>query len=242
VPGLGAVRDGQVFSNINRSVDFFVPPRKGVRLLVTARECDLPRMDPCAATPELSDGNDHPGDHADEFASAAAAIGRHVLKPDGDAYEVTYRVARVPGVAPGPTPPGGTGSPGSSPPPGKPQGCSDVHAPRSEFAEDDPVEVSDERLELRGTASDRGCGVARVELAIARHRDDDRCQYMRQDGRLRHSVRCGESSWVRATGTRHWKLVVERSLPEGTYTAHVRAIDRAGNVELSRDSVRFRLG
>jgi hypothetical protein len=141
-------------------------------------------------------------------------------------------------VGSGPTPPGGSGSPDNSPP----SQCSDVHAPQSEFADDDAVRSSDERLELRGSASDRGCGLARVELAIARRADDDRCRYMRADGSLRATSSCGDRTWIRATGTRHWKLVIERSLPEGAYTARVRAIDKAGNVELSTDSVRFRVG
>jgi len=232
VPGLGAVRDGQVFPDINRTVDFFVPPGKDVRLLVTARECDLPHLDPCAATPELSDGNDAPGNHADAFPSAAAALGRHVLRPDGGAYEVTYSIARLPGVAPGPTPPGGTGSPGSSPPPPPRGGCDDVHAPRSSFADRRPVRVLDEGVELRGNASDRGCGVARVSLAVGRHLGDHRCQYLRPDGRLRPVGKCSEPEWIPARGTNHWKLSVERALPHGTYTAHVRAVDRGGNVEL----------
>src|SRR5438132_1446575 len=95
IPGLGAVTDGQVFSNINRSVDFFVPPGKPVRLFVDTRECDLPHMDPCALTTELSDGNDAPGDHADTFPSAAAALGEHKLVPSGGDYEMTYRVLRT---------------------------------------------------------------------------------------------------------------------------------------------------
>jgi hypothetical protein len=232
VRGLGAVQDGQAFSNINRSVDFFVPPGKSVRLFVDARECDLPHMDPCAATTELSDGNDAPGDHADTFASAAAAIGRHVLKPDGDAYEMTYRVARVPGVAPGPTPPGGTGVPGSSPPPKPPPRCRDVHAPVSRFARHGAVRVSRHGAELRGSASDRGCGVAKVTLAVSRHLGNERCQYVRADGSLRKTSKCSDPTWITASGRENWKLAIDRALPAGTYTAHVRAVDRAGNVEL----------
>jgi hypothetical protein len=205
-------------------------------------------MDPCATTTELSDGNDHPGDHADTFPSAAAAIGRHVLKPAGDPYEMTYSIARLPGVGSGPTPPGGTGIPGSSPPPSRPPHCRDSYAPRSQFADQGAVRVSNDGLELRGSASDRGCGVARVTLAVSRHLGDDRCQYMRADGRLRPVTRCSEPEWVRATGTNHWKLTVDRALPDGTYTAHVRAVDRAGNVELftrrlerPRNFVKFRV-
>lgn len=241
VPGLGAVMNGQSFSNINRSVDFFVAPGRRVRLFVDARECDLPHMDPCATTTELSDGNDAPGDHADTFPTAAAALGRHVLKPAGDAYEMTYSIKRLPGVAPGPTPPGGTGIPGSSPPPPPRGGCSDTYAPVARFADHDAVQVSDHGLELRGSASDRGCGVARVTLAVSRHLGDHRCQYMRPNGTLEPVSKCSQPDWIPATGTRHWKLTVERALPEGTYTAHVRAVDRAGNYEpFTRNDSNFR--
>jgi hypothetical protein len=232
VPGLGAVQNGQMFANINRSVDFFVAPGKPVRLFVDARECDLPHMDPCAATTELSDGNDAPGDHADTFATPAASLGRHVLKPAGDAYEMTYSIARLPGVGRGPTPPGGTGIPGSSPPPPPRGHCTDTHAPESHFARHGAVDVSSHGLELRGGASDRGCGVDRVSLAVGRHLGDHRCQYMRPNGKLRPVSKCSQPEWVRATGARHWKLTTDRALPEGTYTAHVRAVDRAGNFEL----------
>jgi hypothetical protein len=164
-----------------------------------------------------------------------------VLKPDGDAYEMTYSIRRLPGVGPGPTPPGGTGIPGSSPPPPPPSRCRDTHAPVSRFAAHDAVEVSSHGLELRGSASDRGCGVARVSLAVGRHLGNDRCQYMRPNGKLRPPTKCSQPEWVPATGTRHWKLTVDRALPEGTYTAHVRAVDRAGNFELfTRTDQNFR--
>jgi hypothetical protein len=247
LPGLGAVQNGQTFNKINRSVDFFVPPGKPVRLFVDARECDLPHMDPCAATTELSDGNDAPGDHADTFPSPAASLGRHVLKPDGDAYEMTYSIARLPGVGPGPTPPGGTGIPGSSPPPPPPARCRDVHAPRSRFADRGAVRLSGTGLELRGSASDRGCGVARVTLAVGRHLGHHRCQYVRANGRLRPVTKCSQPEWIGARGARHWKLTIDRALSRGTYTAHVRAVDRAGNFELftrrqttDRNFVKFR--
>jgi hypothetical protein len=89
-------------------------------------------------------------------------------------------------------------------------------------------------VELRGHASDRGCGLARVELAVARDQGDDGCRYVGADGRLGPASRCDAATWLRATGTRHWKLVLKRGLPRGEYTARVQAIDRAGNVEPSR--------
>jgi hypothetical protein len=147
VPGLGAVRDGQSF-DVNRTVDFFVPLGAPVRLDVSGRECDLPRMDPCVATAELADGNDHPGEAMATFTSADAALGdRTLLSPNHDPpqsnpsakdappdYQLTYSIRRVidpggPGAAAGAScaasPPGGTGV-GSSSPGGKLIGAGSV--------------------------------------------------------------------------------------------------------------------
>jgi hypothetical protein len=215
VPGLGQVQRGQTFGGINRSVDLFVPPGKPVRLRTNARECDLPRMDPCAATPELASGNDAPGDHADEFPSAAAAVGTHVLKPDGDAYEVTYSIRRL-------AAPGGPGTP-----------CVDLRAPTSRFARRDAASASRRGVRLRGRAGDRGCGgLAAVELAVARHLGHRRCRYMRASGSLRRAGPCGRPDWIRAAGLRRWELRIRHDLQRGTYTAHVRATDGTRNVEL----------
>lgn len=238
VPGLGAVSDGQTFSNINRSVDFFVPPGAPVRLLVDARECDLPRMDPCIATGELSDGNDSPGDHADEFPSAAAALGAHLLKPNGNAYELSYTINELPGVGPGPTPPGNSGG-GNNPEPPPPVRCADVHAPRSHYTRRGAVAISKRRLVLRGRASDRGCaGLRRVTVAIARHEGRRRCRYVTASGRLRRVSRCSQPTWIAAKGLGSWRLRIARHLPKGGYTAHVRAVDRSGNVEIFRRHLR----
>ncbi|MEA2350828.1 MAG: hypothetical protein QOG86_1769, partial [Thermoleophilaceae bacterium] len=233
VAGLGAVHDGQTFSGIDRSIDFFVPPGKPVRLLVDARECDLPHMDPCALTTEVSDGNDSPGDHRDEFASVDASLGTHVLKPKGDAYEMTYSIARIKGVGQGPTPPGSPGTPGGKPTPHPPVKCADVHAPRSHFARRGAVRLTDHGLALHGRARDRGCGgLRRVAIAVARHLGHRRCQYMRANGSLRRAGPCSAPSWIAAHGRVTWRLMTHRALRHGTYTAHVRAVDRTGNVEL----------
>jgi len=93
-PGLGAVNDGQSFT-LNRTVDIFVPARKGVRVFVHGRECDLPKINPCPDTAEISDDNDDPGDAIDQFASASAAVGDHTLRPPSGNYTLTYSVRRV---------------------------------------------------------------------------------------------------------------------------------------------------
>ena len=113
-PGLGAVSDGQTFT-INRDVVFYVPAGGPVRVDVSGRECDLPRMDPCVVNGEVSDSNDHPGESIDTFPSAAAALGEHTLvSPVNADYSVRYRVDTVArGTAP--TSCGSTGVGSSSP-------------------------------------------------------------------------------------------------------------------------------
>ena len=87
-----------------------------------------------------------------------------------------------------------------------------------------------------------------MTMAVALHVGHRRCRYMRANGSLRHTTRCSEPRWIRATGLNHWKLRTTRALPGGTYTAHVRAIDRTGNVELftrlrgkNRNFLKFRV-
>jgi hypothetical protein len=93
-PGLGAVTDGQSFT-LGHSVEFYVQNGKGVRMFVHGRECDLPKINPCPATAELSDDNDLPGDAIDQFSSAQAAIGTHTLTPASGNYQLTYTITRV---------------------------------------------------------------------------------------------------------------------------------------------------
>jgi hypothetical protein len=90
-------------------------------------------MDPCLATPEVADGNDHPGQAVVSFPNAAAAVGDHTLEsPNHDPsnnpqapspplsdYQMSYSIQRVvdaggPGTGVS-SPPGSTGVPSSSP-------------------------------------------------------------------------------------------------------------------------------
>src|SRR3954453_3970135 len=111
-PGLGGVFDGMSF-DLKRTLDLFVQPGAPLRLFVRSRECDLPRMYPCDLNGEVSSGNDHPGDVAQTFSSAAASLGAHTAPPPGDNYSLSSAVSR--------------GAPVNSP--GGP--CYDVFAPRS---------------------------------------------------------------------------------------------------------------
>jgi hypothetical protein len=71
-----------------------------------------------------------------------------------------------------------------------------------------------------------------VQLAVARHEGHDRCRYMRSSGSLRSSAPCSEPRWIRASGRRRWQLRIRHHIGHGTYTAHVRAVDRTHNFEL----------
>jgi hypothetical protein len=93
-PGLGAVSDGQTFT-LGQRVDFYVQGGKGVRVFVHGRECDLPKINPCPSTTEVSDDNDLPGDAIDQFGSAQTAVGTHTLTAPSGNYQLTYTIRRV---------------------------------------------------------------------------------------------------------------------------------------------------
>ncbi len=93
-------------------------------------------------------------------------------------------------------------------------------------------------LRTHGTASDRGCGgrpgsVARVTVTIIRA-VGRRCRYVGTNGRLTRSRSCRRPISLLAHGKRHWSLRKRLHVPRGRYTAIVRAVDRAGNVEAAR--------
>lgn len=240
-PGLGAVSDGQSFA-VNRDVVFYVPPGGPVRVDVSGRECDLPRMDPCVATGEVSDGNDHPGEAIDSFRSAAAALGEHMLvSPVNANYAIRYRVDRVaPGTAP--TGCGSSGVPASSSNGSLGGGgqvrcvvarCDSV-APLAAFA--GRQFAGRRRIALYGRASDRGCPgargrVRRVEVTVAR-RVARRCRFLAANDRFGPIVPCRRPRFLRAQGTTRWRFVRLVPVARGLYVAYVRAIDAAGNVEV----------
>jgi hypothetical protein len=105
-PGLGAVFDGQTFTP-GRSLDLYVQPGHGVRVLVRGRECDFVGVDPCPNTPELADQNDVPGIALQSFASVKDAVGQHTVASNASPkptqldpnptpnFTVTYTVLKV---------------------------------------------------------------------------------------------------------------------------------------------------
>ncbi len=95
-PGLGFLLDGTTLS-VNKTIDFYVPAGKGVRLFIHGRECDLPKVQPCPANPgEVAADNEVPGEILDQFPSASAAIGTHTSTADSGNYSFTYSITPAP--------------------------------------------------------------------------------------------------------------------------------------------------
>jgi hypothetical protein len=82
---------------------------------------------------------------------------------------------------------------------------------------------------LRGTASDRGCGVALVTISVAKHAGK-RCKFLTKTGRLGRARTCTGDNWLTASGTKQWRVTLNR-LHRGTYRVRIRAIDLAGNIQ-----------
>ena len=134
-----------------------------------------------------------------------------------------------------PRPPGVVGAPGTS-------NCLDNRPPRVRLTR---ARASRRGISLRGTASDRGCGrggrgrVTRVHVAVGR-RVGSRCRYLRSSRRFGRRVPCRRVGYVRARGTRRWRLAFRRSLRGGRYFVRVRAVDSRGNVSRPTRSRRLR--
>jgi 6-phosphogluconolactonase (cycloisomerase 2 family) len=96
---------------------------------------------------------------------------------------------------------------------------------------------------FRGTASDAGSGVVRVELALIRLNGKARpaatrtasCNVLTARGGLARQAAkrgvCAARRFIPANGTGRWTLKLRKPLPRGRYVLYARAIDRAGNVE-----------
>jgi hypothetical protein len=90
--------------------------------------------------------------------------------------------------------------------------------------------------DFHGRAYDPGCDalhpgkVARVMVAVERVRGSS-CQRMHASGHLGPRVSCSRPHWLRAQNTRHWRYHIPKSLPQGHYRLHRRAVDSAGNRE-----------
>jgi hypothetical protein len=113
--------------------------------------------------------------------------------------------------------------------------CRDRRAPLSSFRPGrHPLDVSRTALRFRGIAWDRGCGaLKRVTVAIARREGGGTglCRYLQPNGRLGAVVTCRQPTYVKASGTTAWAFTRTGRFAPGTWTARIRAVDRAGNAE-----------
>jgi hypothetical protein len=131
--------------------------------------------------------------------------------------------------------------------------CPDRLSPRSSFRPHrHPIHARRGSIHFRGIAWERGCGaIARVTVAIARREGGGtgRCRYLQPSGRIGRVVSCRRPTYVRARGTAIWSFRLRGRFPRGTWTARIRAVDRAGNSEkkvlkpnpLSRNFVTFKI-
>jgi hypothetical protein len=118
--------------------------------------------------------------------------------------------------------------------------CADAKSPRSVLSRK-RSSLRANRILLRGTASDRGCSassatrkspgaVSKVSVAVARTAGTS-CRFLSSRGRFGKARACSKPVYLRATGTKSWRLALKGSFPSGTYRVSVRARDAAGNLE-----------
>lgn len=118
--------------------------------------------------------------------------------------------------------------------------CADARRPRSVLSRK-RSRLSSRRILLRGTASDRGCAatgatrkrpgsVSKVSVAVAR-KAGARCRFLGRRGTFGRARACSEPVYLRAQGTKRWRLQLRGSFPPGSYRVSRRARDGAGNRE-----------
>ena len=109
--------------------------------------------------------------------------------------------------------------------------CRDRVPPRSRFTRR-ARQASRSGVRLGGRSRDRGCGgrVRRVRVALGRA-VGSRCRWLSRGNRFGPPVSCLRTRYLPARGTRRWTFRRRVRLVPGRYTAWVRGIDAAGNVE-----------
>ncbi len=143
-----------------------------------------------------------------------------------------------------PAPPAPPAPPAQSAPAPTGGSCTDNSKPSARISTS-AGKAARSQLNVRGTASDRGCGasgkgtVSRVTVSVQR-KSGKRCQFMSSKGKLSSKKSCGTPKWLSAHGTSKWSFSLPKSLPQGTYLVRVRALDSAGNVG-SQKSLRVRM-
>ena len=118
--------------------------------------------------------------------------------------------------------------------------CADTRRPRSMLSRT-RSSLRANRLLLRGTASDKGCSagaatreragsVTKVSVAVAR-RAGARCRFLSRRGTLGRARSCVKPVYLKAKGTKSWRLELKGSFRPGAYRISVLARDGAGNRE-----------
>jgi hypothetical protein len=107
--------------------------------------------------------------------------------------------------------------------------CVDQTSPTSGFGAKSASAARRTRV-LRGTAGDRGCGVAMVTISIARVHGKH-CEVLTSSGHLADPTGCSAARYLMASGTGQWRLQLPKGLPHGSYVVKTRAIDYAANVQ-----------
>ena len=122
-------------------------------------------------------------------------------------------------------------SPTDNPAPGAvPGACTDPYKPTASFTAKAARRAARTRV-LRGTAKDRGCGVDRVVVSIAR-KAHGKCRLVRGK-RLARQASCTRRHWTAVKGTASWTYRLSKKLPAGSYVVRTRVRDFAGNVRNS---------
>jgi len=116
----------------------------------------------------------------------------------------------------------------------QPGACTDQTPPTSSFTSKAAKRFKRTRV-LRGSASDVGCGVDKVEVSLAR-RVGKRCRFYTRSAKLsRRATSCGRATaFMPAKGTTRWSFKLPGKLARGKYVIRTRATDFAGNVQHAR--------
>jgi hypothetical protein len=119
-------------------------------------------------------------------------------------------------------------TPTDNPAPGAaPGACADHTRPSSGFTRK-AARRAVRRHVLRGTARDRGCGLDRVQISVAR-KLGRLCRQLTRGRRLGPKRSCGRRIWLAVKGTSRWSFRLPRRLQPGRYVVRTRALDFAGN-------------
>jgi hypothetical protein len=231
-PGLNEVFD-ETTLDLDKTLDIYVPAGQPVNLLMDTRECDLPKIQPCPATPEVADDNDAPGSGVASFGSAEEAVGDHTMVSESGAWEMSYTINEL--------------SPASLGPPVAGENCFDTLPPRSKIRRKG-LHPRKHSLSLRGRASDRLCfgpgNVADVEVAVARRAGKGRCRFLEPDGEFGEVRSCGLRTYLPAEGAKRWRFHTPWDPQRGRYVLFSQAVDEVGNLETKtsgRNRARFRI-